>query len=188
MSVIDPANVFAIPANRQRARKTTSRKDRLTLTKLQAKRFTELDRLYSQLTPPDTLNKLNGRRDGVLLAIAGVHRTPIGQLLNLLGKTPFFPWTGKNFSARSLIKGSGINRINLTIAKQEWFAFQTTFKPSLIDKRPCIQLNYNLQGNPWFVRQLVDELREVEPGLYLGTTLCKTSKGRIKLLYFAIGE
>lgn len=188
MTVIDSANVFAIPAGRQRARKTTSKKDRLTLEKLQKKRFDELDRLFSQLAAPNNLSTLNGRKQGVLLTIAGLHRTPVGSLLNLLGKSPFFPWSGKNFSARSLIKGSGINRINLTITKQEWFAFQTSFKPSLVDRRPCVQLNYNLQGNPWLVRQLVDELREVEPGLYLGATLYKTSRGKIKLLYFAIGE
>lgn len=188
MSAIDASKVTPFSGYRRPGRKKTSTKDRIDLKKLSNMSFAELDKLYRQLSPPDTLDTLNGRQDGIPLAIAGIHRTPLGNLVGLLARTPFFPWTGKSFSARSLIKGSGINRINLTIAKQEWFAFQTSFKSSLVDHRPCIHLNYDLRGNPWLVRQLVDELREVENGLFLGASLLKTRAGKIKLLYFAIGE
>lgn len=188
MSAIDASNVTLFSTHRRPGRKKTSVKDRITLDKLKRMSFAELDRLYRQLTPPDTLDALNGRRKGSLLAVAGLHRTPLGKLVNLFSRTPFFPWTGNSFSARSLIKGSGINRINLTITNQEWFAFQTSFKSSLIDHRPCIHLNYELKGNPWFVRQLVNELREVETDLYLGAGMMKTRGGKIKILYFAIGE
>ena len=183
------AMTFTLPkAASRRGRKTTSVKDRITLDKLKQMRFAELDRLYRQLSPPDTLNVLNGRKKGALLAIAGLHRTPAGLLINAFGKTPFFPWVGKSFSARSLIKGSGINRINLTLTRQEWFAFQSGFRSSIVDGRPCISLNYRLKSNHWLVRQLTDELREIEPGLYLGVTFLHTSKLKLKLLYFVIGK
>lgn len=188
MSAIDAAKVTPFTTYRRQGRKKTSTKDRITLDKLKNMRFAELDRLYRQLAPPDRLDVLNGRQRGTPLAIAGLHRTPLGSLVNLFARSPFFPWTGKNFSARSLIKGSGINRINLTIARQEWFAFQTSFKSSLVDNRPCIHLNYGLKGNPWLLKQLIDELREVEPGLFLGVALLKARNSRLKLLYFAIGE
>ncbi len=188
MTTAESSKVLPLSSMRRGARKTTSVKDRVTLDKLQHMSFSELERLYRQLTPPDTLSVLNGRKKGQLLAIAGIHRTPIGLLLNALGKTSLFPWAGKNFTARSLVKGSGINRINLTITRQEWFAFQTGIRSSLIDGRACVNLNYSLKGNHWLIRHITDEIREVEPGLYLGTSFIKVGKVCINLLYFTISE
>lgn len=187
MAAAQSAEVFSLAA-RRRGRKTVSTKDRVTVDRLRQMSFAELEHLYRQLAPPSSLSALNGRKKGHLLALAGFHRTPAKRLINLFGRAPFFPWRGKNFTARSMIKGSGINRINLTIARQEWFAFQTAFRASLVDGRPCISLNYRLKGNPWFIRHLVDEMREVEPGLYLGPSIIKTGKSSLKLVYFAISE
>ena len=183
MAAAEPAQVIPLSTRRPFARKSTSTKDRITLPRLQGMSYAQLDRLYSQLSPPDTLSSLNGRKRGYVLSIAGLHRTPLGRVIDVLGQTPFFPWRGISFSARSLI-----NRINLTITRQEWFAFQTGFKTSHVDGRPCVHMNYGLKGNPWLIRQLSGELREVEPGLYLGVALLKTSKGSVKLLYFAISH
>lgn len=188
MSLAGPASVIPLSASQYAARKTTSTKDRITLARLQDMNFAQLERLFRQLAPPDTLSVLNGRKKGHVLSVAGLQRTPANKLITLIGKSRFFPWRGISFSARSLIKGSGINRINLTITRQEWFAFQTGFRTSLIDGRPCVHMNYRLRGNPWFIRQLAGELRQIDAQLYLGAGLWQTGKGRIKLLYFAISE
>lgn len=182
------SQVLPFTGSRRLAQKTVSTKDRINLAKLQKMDFAALNRLYTQLAPPDTLDVLNGEHRGKLLAIAGIHRTPLGHLIDLFGKTPLFPWTGTTFSARSLIKGSGINRINLSITRQEWFAFRTSFKSSLVDSRPCIHLSYALRENPLIMRGLVNEVRQVEPGLYLGPTFLPLGKRRLKLLYFAIEQ
>ncbi|MGB1581091.1 MAG: hypothetical protein ACPHER_06260 [Nevskiales bacterium] len=180
------ASVIPIGTSAHRARKTTSSKDKITLAKLQSMNFSQLDRLYRQLAPPDTLSELNGRRRGYVLSVAGLQHTPTAKLVSLLGKSRLIPWQGISFTARSLIKGSGINRIDLAITRQEWFAFRTGFRTSLIDARPCVHMNYQLRGNPWYIRQLIGELRKVDEDLYLGAALVRMGQGRLKLLFFAI--
>jgi hypothetical protein len=49
---------------------------------------------------------------------------------------------------------------------------------------PCIVLDYEQPENPWPVRQIHDELREVAPGLFLGPAMWRTKNQPVLLFFF----
>lgn len=57
--------------------------------------------------------------------------------------------------------------------------------PDSMDGAPCVVLDYDKPENPWLIRKIHDELREVSPGLFLGPAMAKTVRGPKLLLYFA---
>ncbi|AUM14138.1 hypothetical protein [Ketobacter alkanivorans] len=161
--------------------------DTLHLDQLSSMQVDELDSLYRQGTLPSSFNTLNGTPKGRMLAIRTLDQTPLFGPISLLSKAKVFPWEGKSFNATSDCTGTGINRINLTLLKQQWFPFNTRVEPSVIDGKDCIYLDYDLPENPWFVRKIRDELREVSPGLFLGPAMWKTGDNEAALvLWFAI--
>ena len=106
--------------------------------------------------------------------------------ISAFGKLSLFPWDGKSFKATSDTSGEGINRINL-LKKMNWFPFKTRIETSVIDGKDCIYLDYEQPGNPFFIAKIRDELREVEPGLFLGPAMWKTgSTSCALLLWFAL--
>ena len=52
----------------------------------------------------------------------------------------------------------------------------------------ALQLDYDLPGNPPVIRSIKDEIRELEPGLWLGQAWLKTKKREILWLYFALAR
>ena len=159
----------------------------LTLNDLSERGVSELDKLYTQATMPANMNALDGRPKGRMLAIKGTDRTPLAGLIRMISKASLFPWGGKSFQSTNTKEGSGINRINLTLLQRNWFPFKTVVEPSAIDGKQCIYLDYDLAGNPWFIRRIRDELREVSPGLFLGPAMWKDKSGDASLLlWFAL--
>ena len=96
-----------------------------------------------------------------------------------------FPWGGKHFTATDAESGRGLNRLRVAGIKRKVFPFQTHIGPSAIDGLPCIILDYEQPENPWFIRQIHDELREVAPNLFLGPAMCKTKSQPKLILYFS---
>ena len=160
----------------------------LTLNDLSERSVPELDKLYTQAAMPANMNALDGRPKGRMLAIRGVDRTPLAGLIRMISKASLFPWGGKSFQSTNKKEGSGINRINFTLLQRNWFPFKTVVESSAIDGKQCIYLDYDLAGNPWFIRRIRDELREVSPGLFLGPAMWKEKSGddATLLLWFAI--
>ena len=159
----------------------------LTLNMLSEHSVAELNTLYSQATMPVNMSALDGRPKGRMLAIKGTDRIPFADLIRMISKASLFPWGGKSFQSANKKEGSGINRINLTLLQRNWFPFNTAIESSAIDGKPCIYLDYDLPGNPWFIRRIRDELREVSPGLFLGPAMWKEAEGGAALLlWFAI--
>ena len=158
----------------------------MTLDRLSDMSVTELDELYRQGSLPASFKALDGTPEGRMLAVRGVEKTPLASPIRLLAGANFFPWEGKSFSAISDTQGSGINRINLAVSRQDWFPFNTVVAPSVIDGKDCIYLDYDLPENPWFIRKIRDELREISPGLFLGPAMWKTRHGATLVLWFAI--
>ena len=59
--------------------------------------------------------------------------------------------------------------------------------PSLIEgDNDVFSLNYDQQGNPWFIRQIRDDLKKIDEGLFLGTANFRTKSGYKFILYFAL--
>ena len=74
-------------------------------------------------------------------------------------------WHGKKFN-REL--ATGINLFKAKETVQEKYAFKTYVGKGLKDTIQVIKIDYNLPNNPFWLRLILDEVVEVEPGKYLG--------------------
>jgi hypothetical protein len=170
-------------------RETSVQAPALDLDALHAMTFAELDALYRRSPAPKSIPALNGNREGRALALYNTSKGPLAKAVRAFTKSPLFFWSGKNFSSQGPEQGEGINRINLFRYKPLWFPFKTSFAPSLIDGKPCFQLEYGLPQNPPGIRHIIDELREVAPNLYLGPGQLVFDKLRpFTVLYFAVAH
>jgi hypothetical protein len=132
-----------------------------------------------------SLAALDGNPQCRMLAVRGLDAGAAAAAIRNLSAASFFPWGGKHFEPTSADAGIGINRVRLG-GERRWFPFETRVEPSAIDGQPCILLDYGDKRNPFFIRAIRDELREVAPSLYLGPAMLDTGKGDAKLvLWFA---
>lgn len=155
------------------------------LAELRRMTFKELDALYRSAKRPSALSDLDGDAKGAMLAWRSPGGGPLAWLLRTVGKSSVFPWKGKSFKGQNSDLGGGINRVNL-VRKMRWFPFKTRFGASFLDGNPTFVLDYSGPGNPPLIRSIVDEVREVAPGLYMGPAALKV-KGRPRpILFFAV--
>ena len=119
----------------------------------------------------------------MLTAVGPLGHDRAFDIVRRAARSRVFPWAGKSFASFDETRGRGINRVRLL---GDAFAFETSIGPSVIDDRPCLILDYDQPSNPWIIRQVHDELRQVAPGLYLGPAMWKRKSGPKLLLYFAI--
>jgi hypothetical protein len=147
-----------------------------------------LEALYRQGTVP-VLQELAGTPRGRMLTLVGpLGRARPADLLRRFAASRAFPWEGKSFSMRSGGMdpvGTGINRVKLV---GDLFAFDTFVGTSAIDGKPAVILDYDKPKNPWPIRQIHDELRQVASGLYLGPAMWKSKRGPKLVLFFAIDK
>lgn len=159
----------------------------LTLADLRRMSFDELKELYRNARRPSAISDLNGDSIGAMLAWRSPQRGPIAWLLRVLGASSAFPWEGKSFRSQGRDLGEGINRINL-LGKRRWFPFGTRFDASFLDGQPTFVLDYSNRGNPPFINQIVDEVREVSPKLYMGPAALKIGGRPRLILFFAVSH
>ncbi len=157
----------------------------LDLAALRSMNFDELAELYRTANRPSALSDLNGDALGAMLAWRSPRSGPIAWLLRVIGKEPTFPWKGKSFQNQDDKRGEGINRITL-LRKMRWFPFATRFDASFFDGQPTFVLDYSGRGNPPLINSIVDEVREVAPGLYMGPAAIKVSGRPRPVLFFAV--
>lgn len=158
----------------------------LTLDALTRMDGDELESLYRKGIVPDSLSALDGSPPGRMLAIVGgAGRGTLGAGVRKLAAAKAFPWGGKTFSSTSDESGAGINRVR---GLGDKYPFKTRFEPSAIDGEPCILLDYTSRENPFFIRAVRDELREVGPGLFLGPAMLDKKSGPVTVLWFAIDK
>lgn len=159
--------------------------DTLNLDTLSRCRFDDLDALYRKGRADTDLSALDGAPASRMLAVRYLDQPLTATPIRAFARSILFPWAGKRFSARAAGEGEGINRIRL-LGEQDWFPFKTRLEPSRIDGKPAILLDYDTPENPWFIRRIRDELREVESGLFIGPAMWR-QKGRCHtLLWFGI--
>jgi hypothetical protein len=165
-----------------RARERTH--DELSLEDLAKKTIGELTRIYREARVPASLEVLHGAPKGRMLTVVGpLGRGPVRRAIASLARASFFPWGGKNFEAFNATDGRGINRVRLL---GEAFPFDLKYGVSKLDGLRCVVLDYDQPENPWIMRQIHDELREVSPGLFLGPAMAKTRTEPKLVLFFAI--
>lgn len=158
--------------------------------------------------PPKTLEELAGLSSRELATLYRAARTPsvaemagdlVGRMLAVEGARPFwsrrlrafaawrhFPWRGKSFTTLSENRGEGINRVFSDSKPARWFRFETFVGPSRAGKFDALQLDYDNPRNPFFIRAIKDEVREVSAALYLGQAYLVTKKSARLVLYFGL--
>ncbi|HLK88535.1 MAG TPA: hypothetical protein VKZ18_01500 [Polyangia bacterium] len=143
-----------------------------------------LGRLYAGATTPAVAD-LDGDLRGRMLALVA----PPGWLFGwarLWARTPLFPWLGKSFRVdpASPHRGTGINRVFRD--RTRWFRFETFIAPSRAGDFDAFQLDYDNDDNPFFIRAIKDEVRQLRPGLFLGQAYLKSKKRQRLVLYFGL--
>jgi hypothetical protein len=144
----------------------------------------ELDRLYRGGRCPQSISEIAGLPRGRMLAVRGLDQGITGTLLRAFASSGAFPWGGKTFEGHGK-GGSGINRVHLG-GRHAVFPFSLKKAASVIDGEPCVMLDYDLPDNPWAIRHILDEVREVEPRLLLGPALWKGKGDPVFVLWFAL--
>lgn len=167
--------------------KSEPRTSALTLDALAAMSLAELDALYRTANVSTTMRAADGALVGRMLAVRGIGG-PIARSVRRWAASRSFVWEGKTFEASSDTRGMGHNRVFVpkALGRQNLFPFATSFGPSAIDGKPTLVLDYDLDANPGYIRQIHDEIREVSPGLFLGPAMWKGAKDKTLVLYFAL--
>ena len=158
----------------------------LDLAALRRMSYAELDELYRNAKRPGFVSDLDGHARGAMLAWRRPRTGPISWWLRVFGTSTAFPWEGKSFTGTS-DDGTGINRVTL-FGKRKWFPFKTRFDKSFLDGKPTFVLDYSGPGNPPLIRSIVDEIREVAPGLYLGPAALNFRGRPRPVLFFAVSH
>ena len=147
----------------------------------------ELESLYRAGSVPADFFERQGRPKGRMLAVRRLDRGAPFDLLRRFAGSLRFPWGGKSFFRVAHDQGRGINRVRLGPARFEWYPFDTRLDASLVDGRATVLLDYDKPENPFFIRRIRDEIRELEPGLFLGPAMWKDDRGgAAHVLWFAL--
>jgi hypothetical protein len=142
-----------------------------------------LAQLYRDASVP-RIAGVTGDLRGRLLAIPALAE-PIAAVPRLLASSSLFPWRGKSFAASSEDRGTGINRV--FVDRLRLFRFETFIGTSRAGDFDAMQLDYDNRDNPFFIRAIKDEIRELAPGLYLGQAYVQIGASAPKLaLYFGL--
>jgi hypothetical protein len=143
-----------------------------------------LRRLYVGATTAAVAD-LAGDLRGRMLAFVGAPHV-LFWWARLWARTSLFPWRGKSFKTNPAdpARGTGINRVFTD--RTRWFRFDTTIGRSRAGHFDAFQLDYDNPDNPFFVRAIKDEVRQLKPGLFLGQAYLKTKKREILVLYFGL--
>lgn len=152
------------------------------LAGLDAQALIELYRCARTPTVADLDGKLKGR----MLAVPSLKGRPIVDMLKHFAADGPMPWQGKTFTSHGDRGGEGINRVFGNRAN--WYRFRTFVGPSRIGNFDAVQLDYDIEGNPFFVRPVKDEVREVAPGLWLGIAYLHTAGNDHLGLYFGLSR
>jgi hypothetical protein len=94
-------------------------------------------------------------------------------------------WLGKRFNGAT---ARGLNLVRDGDGVREAFPFRTYLTPGLDSPdREVLRVDYDLPGNPFWLRVCADELVQREPGQYLGKSYVRLLPGRpFGMLYFGL--
>jgi hypothetical protein len=153
-----------------------------TLDDLLALDADALEVLYQSARVP-RLGDVHGDLRGRMLAPDIDLPAPVASALRAFASTNAFPWRGKSFTPQTADRGDGINRV----ISDRWklYRFETFVGPSRAGSFDAVQLDYDLPSNPFFIRAIKDEIRELRPGLWLGQAWLNLSQPKL-VLYFGL--
>jgi hypothetical protein len=141
-----------------------------------------LERLYREARAP-RIGDLSGDLRGRMLALVGAPAV-LSRFARAWAGSDVFPWRGKSFRPEDERGGQGINRVFADRFKL--FPFHTFIGRSRAGDFDALQLDYDRRENPFFIRAIKDEVREIAPRLLLGQAWALVG-GKARLaLYFGL--
>lgn len=154
-----------------------------TLDDLLALDAKTLGELYRNARVP-RVDDLSGDLRGRMLAIPGMP-WPLARVVRwFAGWNRFQMWRGKSFQTMAPDRGQGQNRVILD--RWRWYRFATSIGRSRAGDFDALQLDYDNKDNPFYIRTVKDEVRELRPGLWLGQAYA-IIRGKPRLvLYFGL--
>ncbi|MBX3188067.1 MAG: hypothetical protein KF819_13680 [Labilithrix sp.] len=146
----------------------------------------ELEALYREARAP-RIGEVEGDLRGRMLAWPSLASRPsLASALRAFAGSRSFPWRGKTFRPFGESNGEGDNRV--FSERLRLFRFETSIAPSRAGDFDALQLDYDLPSNPPVIRSIKDEIREIEPGLWLGQAYLRTRARDVLWLYFALAR
>ena len=125
----------------------------------------ELDGIFLSAQTP-TMEELNGMVNGSVLAgLFALNNRLVRIFLNL----GWFVWRGKIFETAGENEGRGINRFKIGPFRFLRYRCATRITGPLVGTTDVFCLNYDLPGNPWYIRRVRDDIKKIDNGLFLGT-------------------
>jgi hypothetical protein len=142
----------------------------------------ELEALYTNARVPNLLD-VRGALRGRMLATTVLGGVP-ARAVRRFASSNAFPWRGKSFSPKDALRGDGINRV----VRERWhlYRFETSIGRSRAGDFDALQLDYDLTDNPFFIRAIKDEMRELSSGLWLGQAYLCVGGSESLVLYFGL--
>ena len=119
--------------------------------------------LFKQLPAP-SMEEMHGEYKASMLK----QPNPLATLSGLALENPLLPWQCKAFRPVDAQQGRGYNTFLLAGKTIQLYPMQTLLAPSRYDGRPAYQLVYRQFHSLCADMYMVDEVRRVSPGVYLG--------------------
>jgi hypothetical protein len=142
----------------------------------------ELDRLFISGETP-TMDEMQGTYDGnVLSGVLTLNNQWVKNLMNL----GWLPWKGKIFEKGEGVQGNGVNRLNIGPLQFLKFHCDTLITTPLVGPNNVFRLNYDVPGNPWYIRRIRDDIKRIGDGLYLGTANFRMGSAHKFIIYFVL--
>jgi hypothetical protein len=92
-------------------------------------------------------------------------------------------WIGKTFDATH---GTGKNRFRSANGVELRYPFKTVVGPGLADPVAVIKIDYDIAGNPQWLRRILDEIVQVGPSRYLGKIHLRLGPMHVTVGYFEL--
>ena len=145
----------------------------------------ELMALFQKGSAPGSVRAVEGHPAGVAIALSVFSGGRVERWLRRYSQSDRFVWHGKSFESISDAEGWGWNRLGVgpTLAA---LPFRTFVGPSRNDGAPTLVLDYDVAKNPWWLRPIWDELREVIPGVFMGTVGLRILGRHHRMAWFAV--
>jgi len=156
---------------------TTTSSESWTVARLTALSREEFLTLFKTLTAP-AFAELDGEYRGYIpdggdaAAREQIARTMFNE------RAPFGYWLGKAFTPTTPAAGEGYNCYRRPDGRvYRFLRFGTGREPSILDGRPSFVIRYARFNNVCGERDLVDEVRRLEDGLYLAISTTRAADG-----------
>jgi hypothetical protein len=142
----------------------------------------ELDEVFLAGRTP-TMREMEGTVDGnVLSGMLILNNQWFKNFLNL----GWFIWRGKVFESVNSSRGRGINRFKIGPFRFLRFHCDTMISRPLAGPNDVFCLDYDLPGNPWYIRRIRDDIKKIDEGLFLGSANLRLLGKHRFVVYFIL--